>query len=109
MGAHEKPDIPFATLFGMGIIVGVYLGTQGSLLVSPSIAQETGRGEPMVSPTEARERDFYEPNSEFLERNEIRVISYGTGMPAPRPAYPADGHGIVVQAFATTKILSRQC
>ncbi len=65
----------------MGIIIGVYFGTQGSLLVPPSIAQESGRGQPMVSPAEARERDFYEPNSESLERNEMRVISYGTGMP----------------------------
>jgi ribonuclease Z len=50
----------------------------------PESAQ-TEKGEPLISPTEARERDFYAPNSETLDPNEIRVIALGTGMPTPRP------------------------
>jgi ribonuclease Z len=44
---------------------------------------------PLVSPTEARDRDFYAPNSETLDPDEMRVIACGTGMPTPRPAQAA--------------------
>ncbi|MBW2614167.1 MAG: hypothetical protein JRE12_17685, partial [Deltaproteobacteria bacterium] len=74
-----------ATVFVVGIIVGVYFGTHDTPLISPSIAKD----EPMVSPTEARERDFYAPNSETLDPDEIRIIACGTGMPTPRPAQAA--------------------
>jgi ribonuclease Z len=47
------------------------------------------RGEPMISPTEPRDRDFYAPNSEALDPDEIRIIACGTGMPTPRPAQAA--------------------
>ena len=43
----------------------------------------------MISPTQARERDFYAPNSETLAPDEMRVIACGTGMPTPRPAQAA--------------------
>ena len=75
--------------FVLGIIVGAYFATQDWSLISPSIAQESGRSEPMISPTEARERDFYAPNSEDLDPDEIRIIACGTGMPTPRPAQAA--------------------
>jgi len=42
-----------------------------------------------VSPTEARARDYYVPNSEDLAPDEMRVIACGTGMPTPRPAQAA--------------------
>jgi ribonuclease Z len=44
---------------------------------------------PLISPTEARDRDFYAPNSETLHPDELRVIACGTGMPTPRPAQAA--------------------
>ena len=50
-----------------------------------SESAQTEKGEPLISPTEARARDFYAPNSETLDPNEIRVIALGTGMPTPRP------------------------
>jgi ribonuclease Z len=50
-------------------------------------AQETD--EPLISPIEARERDFYAPNSETLKPDEMRIIAAGTGMPTPRPAQAA--------------------
>jgi ribonuclease Z len=78
-----------ASVFVLGIAVGVYFSTNGSSLISSSFAKASGRGEPMISPTEARERDFYAPNSETLDPDEISVISCGTGMPAPRPAQAA--------------------
>jgi ribonuclease Z len=85
----KKRNAVIATTFVMGVIVGVYFATQDWSLISSSIAQESGKGEPMISPTEARERDFYAPNSETLNPDEIRVISCGTGMPTPRPAQAA--------------------
>ena len=39
---------------------------------------------PEVSPTLARERDTYYPNSEDLAPDEMRVIACGTGMPTTR-------------------------
>ena len=43
----------------------------------------------LVSPTEARERDTYYPNSESLKPDEMRVITCGTGMPTTRAAQAA--------------------
>ena len=42
-----------------------------------------------VSPTKARERDYYSPNSENLASDEMRVIACGTGMPTTRAAQAA--------------------
>ncbi len=85
----EIRNIFVATTFLMGITLGVYFSIYGLPLISSSIAKEAGKGEPMVSPTESRERDFYAPNSETLDPDEIRIISCGTGMPTPRPAQAA--------------------
>ena len=74
-----------AAVFVVGIAVGAYFATQGPAMISSSIAQD----EPLVSPTEARERNFYAPNSETLKPDEMRVIACGTGMPTPRPAQAA--------------------
>jgi ribonuclease Z len=42
-----------------------------------------------VSPTKARARDYYAPNSEDLASDEMRVIACGTGMPTTRAAQAA--------------------
>jgi len=81
--------IVIASSFAIGIAVGVVFVTHGPDLISTSIAQETGKGELLISPTEARERNFYAPNSETLMPDEMRVIACGTGMPTPRPAQAA--------------------
>ena len=75
--------------FVIGIAVGVFFVTHGPSLISSSIAQEPEQGVPMISPIKARERDFYAPNSEDLNPDEMRVIACGTGMPTPRPAQAA--------------------
>ncbi len=76
--------------FAAGLAVGVYVSTlDGAVLLAAAHAAESGKGEPMVSPVEARERDFYAPNSENLAPDEMRVIACGTGMPTPRPAQAA--------------------
>ena len=75
--------------FVIGIAVGVFFVTHVPSLISSSIAQEPDQGVPMISPTKARERDFYAPNSEDLNPDEMRVIACGTGMPTPRPAQAA--------------------
>ena len=81
--------IVIASTFAVGIAVGVAFVTHGPDLISSTIAQESGKGELLISPTEARERNFYAPNSETLMPDEMRVIACGTGMPTPRPAQAA--------------------
>jgi ribonuclease Z len=58
-------------------------------LMKDSIAAQSGKGKPLVSPVKARERDFYAPNSEDLAPDEMRVIACGTGMPYTRMAQAA--------------------
>jgi ribonuclease Z len=81
--------IVIASTFAVGIAVGVLFVTHGPDLISTSIAQEPGKGEPLVSPVEARDRDFYAPNSETLAPDEMRVIACGTGMPYTRMSQAA--------------------
>jgi ribonuclease Z len=78
-----------ATAFVMGITLGVYFGASGSSLISPAVAKEAGKAEPVVSPVKARARDYYSPNSEDLAPDEMRVIACGTGMPTTRAAQAA--------------------
>jgi ribonuclease Z len=62
-------------------------GSEGrTLLVGESFAAEKST-EP--SPTHARDRDVYYPNSENLAPDEMRVIACGTGMPTTRAAQAA--------------------
>jgi len=60
-----------------------------SLTQSVQAQESSSRGEPLVSPTEAREREYYSPNSETLDADEMRVIACGTGMPTTRGAQAA--------------------
>ena len=88
-----KNKIPKFTLV-MSIVVGFIVGLTlaNHKLPSPvssANAESSGKGKPMVSPTEARARDYYAPNSEALDPDEIRIIACGTGMPTPRPAQAA--------------------
>ena len=61
------------------VLTGVIAGVPTSVY-----AQES-----MPSPTEARDRDVYYPNSETLASDEMRVIACGTGMPTTRAAQAA--------------------
>ena len=63
--------------------------TLSLLLLAPLGVSVVSAAEPMVSPTEPRERDFYAPNSEALAPDEMRVIACGTGMPMTRAAQAA--------------------
>ena len=81
--------VVIASTFVIGIAVGVFFVTHGPSLIPSSVAQESSKGEPLISPTAARERNFYAPNSEDLQADEMRVIACGTGMPTPRPAQAA--------------------
>jgi ribonuclease Z len=55
-------------------------------LASVALAQQQQQ---LVSPTDARERDAYFPNSEPLAPDEMRVIACGTGMPTARESQAA--------------------
>ena len=74
-----------AFVFAAGLAAGLYFANFGMPVISP-VEAKPGRGEPLISPTEARERDFYAPNSETLGPDEMRDIACGPGMPQPRPA-----------------------
>jgi len=63
----------------LGLLAGVML-MAGSPWVSSSHAEEARK----LSPTKARERDVYYPNSEDLKPDEMRIIACGTGMPTTR-------------------------
>ena len=71
-------------LAGLVSVLVIAIVLTGSILSTASLAQEVD-----VSPTEARERDVYFPNSEDLAKNEMRVIACGTGMPTTRAAQAA--------------------
>jgi len=95
----RKSWIWAAALVMSGAILGGWLVANEKLLrstlkiaqsaITTNDAHAQNSQEPLVSPTEARERDFYAPNSETLRPDEMRVIACGTGMPTPRPAQGA--------------------
>ena len=58
----------------------------GPPLVSAAFAAQQDQ---LVSPTAARDRDTYFPNTEDLAPDEMRVISCGTGMPTARESQAA--------------------
>lgn len=62
--------------------------TVDHLLTSTDAQAQTPAAE-TVSPTLARPRDVYYPNSEDLAPDEMRVIACGTGMPTTRAAQAA--------------------
>ncbi|TNF76466.1 MAG: MBL fold metallo-hydrolase, partial [Acidobacteria bacterium] len=61
-------------------------GGSAPQLLAESFAAESS---PKFSPVEARDRDFYAPNSEDLGPDEMRLIACGTGMPTARPKQAA--------------------
>jgi ribonuclease Z len=79
-------------LFAAGIATGLYFADMNggfSLLQSAQAQEAADKEEPLVSPTKARERDTYYPNSEDLGADEMRIIACGTGMPTTRSAQAA--------------------
>ncbi len=74
------------TIVALSIAFGFWWGqSEDPILIDATHAQD----ELLVSPTEARERDTYYPNSESLKPDEMRVIACGTGMPTTRAAQAA--------------------
>jgi len=81
-------SVAMVTFVGLALYLwGHSDGREGrTLLVGESFAAEKST-EP--SPTHARDRDVYYPNSENLAPDEMRVIACGTGMPTTRAAQAA--------------------
>jgi ribonuclease Z len=77
-----------ATIFALGLVAGLMLASHEVRLIS-TVAAKTEQGKSLVSPVEARARDFYAPNSEPLAPDEMRLIACGTGMPTARPKQAA--------------------
>ncbi len=77
-------------IFLLGIAVGIYFVTPDQRGVINEVqAQDSPGSFGPVSPIEAREREYYSPNSESLAPDEMRVIACGTGMPTTRAAQAA--------------------
>ena len=84
-----KSGAVFFSIFVISVyLIGIYHGQSGqeTVLISQATAAKKA---PEVSPTKARERDTYYPNSEDLHPDEMRVIACGTGMPTTRAAQAA--------------------
>ena len=71
------------------VIVAIVVILSVGYLIGRSSAGDGLAGAQEVSPTEARDRDWYVPNSEDLAPDEMRVIACGTGMPTTRAAQAA--------------------
>ena len=72
------------------IAIGVWIGKADLISIDTVIeSAHASDDELLVSPTQARERDVYYPNSESLKPDEMRVIACGTGMPTTRAAQAA--------------------
>ena len=52
----------------------LWYGSEDISLITQAQAREDGAGKPSASPTAARERAFYAPNSEELGPDEMRLI-----------------------------------
>jgi ribonuclease Z len=78
MSTHTRRVVPVAVV-AVALTVGYLVGSTDNLTLG---AQD-------VSATQARERDYYVPNSEDLAPDEMRVIACGTGMPTTRAAQAA--------------------
>lgn len=73
-------------------MVAVYMKGHfdGSVGKGLQLMPEAQAAKAKVSPVKARgDRDVYFPNTENLGRNEMRIISCGTGMPNQRPSQAA--------------------
>jgi len=71
------------------VIVAVVVMLSVGYLIGRSSAGDGLADAQEVSPTEARDRDYYTPNTEDLAPDEMRVIACGTGMPTTRAAQAA--------------------
>ncbi len=76
------------SLFAVAAVAAVIGCMVGQTRRSDDGAQAESLGQ-ALSPTKARPRDSYFPNSEDLGPNEMRVIACGTGMPTARPSQAA--------------------
>jgi ribonuclease Z len=62
-------------------------GSEGN--PSKAITESVAETSSAPSPVKARARDYYTPNSEDIQPDEMRVIACGTGMPTTRAAQAA--------------------
>jgi ribonuclease Z len=90
---NKNSTLVLFTGIAIGLAAGLALKFSGpeSITLTPSAqAQDAANEEePLVSPTKARERDTYYPNSENLGADEMRIVACGTGMPTTRSAQAA--------------------
>ncbi|MBW2286590.1 MAG: MBL fold metallo-hydrolase [Deltaproteobacteria bacterium] len=92
MSQHRWETVALIGIVATGVLAaGYFMGRSDERagrsfsLVRPVQAADA----PTLSPTKARARDFYAPNSEDLRPDEMRLIACGTGMPTPRPKQAA--------------------
>ena len=84
MSRNRRTTIALLAVTAIAVAVGFVLG--GAIAEENTAEAASG---PEVSPTKARDRDFYAPNSEDLAPDEMRLVACGTGMPTARPKQAA--------------------
>ncbi|MGB5659743.1 MAG: MBL fold metallo-hydrolase, partial [Thermoanaerobaculia bacterium] len=84
MSRNRRVKIALVAVTAIAVAVGYVVGGA----IGKENAAEAASG-PGVSPTKARGRDFYAPNSENLEPDEMRLVACGSGMPTARPKQAA--------------------
>jgi ribonuclease Z len=92
MRMHPGSTLALGGLVVAAVMAGAYLMGRSDeragrpfSLANPAHAADA----PSISPVAARARDFYAPNSEDLQPDEMRLIACGTGMPTARPKQAA--------------------
>ena len=85
-----KPVTVTVSVMAAALVVYLYGFYHGQTRESP-VGTESANASTTeeVSPTKARPRDVYYPNTEDLKPDEMRVIACGTGMPTTRAAQAA--------------------
>ena len=92
MRMHPSSTLALGGLVVAAVMAGAYLMGRSDeragrpfSLANPAHAADA----PSISPIAARARNFYAPNSEDLQPDEMRLIACGTGMPTARPKQAA--------------------
>ena len=87
---NRRSTIAIVGLIAAAAMTGAYLmGRSDERAGRTSPLEGSAQAAPRISPKKARDRDFYAPNSEDLEPDEMRLIACGTGMPTARPKQAA--------------------
>ncbi|TWU09438.1 Ribonuclease BN [Symmachiella macrocystis] len=88
MSKETKKQLGILSILAIGFFLGFIVANNNWKYEPKALAADANSTE-KYSPVKARGRDFYTPNSETLQPNEMRLLACGTGMPTARPKQAA--------------------